>query len=1174
MKLLKRVLSWLLVCCLIMGMVPSTVFAAEVVASGTCGENLTWTVDDAGVLTISGTGEMDDYGPSTETVFSPEVSYSNQPWGAHRASITSIVIGAGVTGIGDYAFCNCKSLTEVSIPDTVKRIGMGVFSMDSALKSVTIPEGVVSIGPGAFSRCSAVTEISIPKGIQKLEDYVLYSCSSLTEIVIPAAVTEIGSYAFTYNSALLSFRVESGNKHFSAADGVLYDAAGKTLIAFPGGITGDYTIPDGVTTIGDYAFARSLLTAVVISEDVKSIGKMAFYYSGKLSAVVFQEGITHIGPGSFYGCAAISELNLPNSLISIDHLAFYDCYKLKTVTIPANMSQMGENPFASCSAITSIKVDASNAYFKSENGIFYDKAGKTIFSSVPTLSGTVIIPSGVTTINGYAFSELRDVDEFVLPEGVTTIGEFAFNKCAYADVNIPSTVRVISKSAFYDCSFYGNRDIVIPEGVERIEDGIFYGCSFIESVDIPNTVTYLGNQSFAYTNLKSVEIPSSVTSVEFGAFWSCDKMTSVTIPASVTTIADFAFDGCTGLTDIYYGGSEAMWNDISIGTYNDPLSSAVIHYYAVESTSGLQMSAYSDDPDMMVTVGENIQIVCKLTKDGETVSDWDTPVWAITAPDKLAQKGWERLEDGSYCLTFRGLDSGVTRVTITDAESGACVFFKITVHATDAEPWCGYITEVPHFYPEAIGDRDTLTNIYNCSGLYVTDFPYAEDIVKTNGEYNLSFTVYNARASHGSVDVYDKNGNWIQSYRIEKDKNPESVWEVAKNTFFLIKDTVEGDMLSFTAASYSASTNVSITVPEGGFFTISNNLAESPGAFIYNSVDFFMLAAKTAISIGYDAADLDQIQCKTIEKIISNPTAREAFLNSFAEIASKISEKALIEGYGEVISALMEYSFDFLGSLGLDFWSIVDSVCGVTAQLGVDAFLKLVDGTGISTALKAMFSMSKAADVISQSINIAKSEDNAFVMLYTPQGGQLNSIYGVSVEAEQGVIDEAAVLQIFRVSTEDTASYTVHEGNLRVVKNRQYNICFVKENLEIQPKGKVQVRIPMPEDFTEDNCHVLHQQEDGTWLLVDSQIINGLITFEVDHFSLFAIVEIDDTPEEIGVTRIFGATRYDTAFKAADQLKVSSSKSSITSWLPMARTSRTPCPAAIWPTRRMPPSCW
>ena len=139
MKLLKRVLSWLLVCCLIMGMVPSTVFAAEVVASGTCGENLTWTVDDAGVLTISGTGEMDDYGPSTETVFSPEVSYSNQPWGAHRASITSIVIGAGVTGIGDYAFCNCKSLTEVSIPDTVKRIGMGVFSMDSALKSVTIP---------------------------------------------------------------------------------------------------------------------------------------------------------------------------------------------------------------------------------------------------------------------------------------------------------------------------------------------------------------------------------------------------------------------------------------------------------------------------------------------------------------------------------------------------------------------------------------------------------------------------------------------------------------------------------------------------------------------------------------------------------------------------------------------------------------------------------------------------------------------------------------------------------------------------------------------------------------------------------------------------------------------------------------------------------------------------
>ena len=224
-----------------------------VVDSGECGasgSDLTWMLYSNGELVITGTGNMED---------------NSIPWYSNRDSITKVMISDGVTSIGSYAFYNCSSLT-----------------------SVTIGSGVTSIGGHAFSYCTSLTSITIPSGVISIGEPAFYYCTSLTSVTIPDSVSSISRFAFQYCSSLTSIDVAAGNQNYKSINGVLFSKDGKTLIICPGGKVGSYTVPSGVTAIGDSAFEDcSSLTSITIPSGVTSIGDWAFGGCSSLTDVYY-----------------------------------------------------------------------------------------------------------------------------------------------------------------------------------------------------------------------------------------------------------------------------------------------------------------------------------------------------------------------------------------------------------------------------------------------------------------------------------------------------------------------------------------------------------------------------------------------------------------------------------------------------------------------------------------------------------------------------------------------------------------------------------------------------------------------------------------------------------------------------------------------------------------------
>jgi len=289
----KRFLSMLLAVLMVLTLLPTAAFA-DGELSGKCGENVTWKLG-GDTLTISGTGPMFDYN-----------SY-NGPWDSTRMDIKSIVVGEGVTTIGNSAFEGCSKVTSVSLPKTLTRIGGYAFDHCSSLKELSIPDGVTSIGGYAFS-CCTFESIKLPSGLKSLGVGAFAYCAHLKEISIPNGVKSLEVETFQYCTSLENVE-----------------------------------LPNGMTSIGGSAFTGcKAITSIVIPDSVTSIGEYAFEYCLALESIKMSNSLTNINQYAFKSCRSLKEIHLPASLRTVHVTSFFDCGALESIYYGGSLRQWKE----------------------------------------------------------------------------------------------------------------------------------------------------------------------------------------------------------------------------------------------------------------------------------------------------------------------------------------------------------------------------------------------------------------------------------------------------------------------------------------------------------------------------------------------------------------------------------------------------------------------------------------------------------------------------------------------------------------------------------------------------------------------------------------------------------------------------------------------------------------
>ncbi len=576
---------------------------------------------------------------------------------ADCTSLSSITIPQGVTSIGNDAFSDCTSLSSITIPQGVTSIGGGVFWGCTSLVSITIPESVTGIDSYAFADCTSLESVTIPEGVTSIGEYAFRKCASLSSVIIPSSVTSIDDSAFEYCSNLESIAVDENNSTYDSRNGcnAIIETATNSLIMgckntiIPKSVTSigesafanctsllSITIPEDVTCIGDDAFEFcTSLESVTISEGVISIGHGAFYECESLSSITIPSSVTSIGNGAIRCCAnleniAVDENNstydsrdncnaiietatnsliigckettIPEGVTSIGYNAFWNCTSLESITIPKSVTSIDSDAFAYCESLKSIII--SEGVTSIEEDAFRD---------CPNLESIVVDENNSTydsrdncnaIIETATNSLIIGCKETTIAEGVTGIKDYAFYGCtSLENITIPKSVTSIDSDAFTGCSSLMN--IVVDEDnpvydsrdncnaiIETATNTLIRGC---KNTVIPSGVTSIGYDAFLdCISLESITIPEGVTSIDHRAFEYCQSLKSIIIPKSVISIGRYVFDDCESLKDVYYGGSENQWDNISIDWGNEELEYATIHF--TEDATEMPTEVPTEDP--------------------------------------------------------------------------------------------------------------------------------------------------------------------------------------------------------------------------------------------------------------------------------------------------------------------------------------------------------------------------------------------------------------------------------------------------------------------------------------------------------------------------------------------------------------------------------------------------
>lgn len=606
-----------------------------------------------------------------------------------------------------------------------------------------------------YAYLGRIKVIIVEEGITTIGTNAFRDCPLLEQVSLPNTLTTVGYAAFRGNPSL------------------------KTIV-----------IPDSVTTMSSYVFYEcTALESITFSESIKTIGEYTFYMCKKLKNVTLPEKLTTIGASAFRGCASLLEIVIPYSVTVINSGAFSYCSNLSSVTVYNRIATIGSNAFLKCGSLKSIfyigtETDWNKISIGSGNdllsNITYEKSGYLTWGRCGTNVEYLISNEGKLIISGNgdikSYSSSTEVPWSSYADQITS-------------VVVEKGITEIGSWAFY--LFKKLNSVILPEGIITIGSNAFRGCSALTEITIPSTVTTIGSAAISY----------------------CSRLATVRLSKGVTTIGNNAFVNCSVLNNVYYDGTRAEWNSISIGTGNDKLTGANIYVTPVITNINVKTLPYKT----VYELGEEFN-----TEGLIITADYDDGVTKEISDFKVS--GFDSETPGEKVIT----------VTFGEFETTFTVVIKEPVVMTGIR-----IASAPSkvtYYDDEVIDFTGLEVVADYSDgtfktLDTTEYTVDEFADEGAGEFDIWVHYGDFKASF-SITV-------IERFIIAEGQCGDQItWTLNKNGELIISGT--GEMTSFTSGT---------VVPWYEYRSMITSVSVSEGITSIGNHAFYGLSMVTIVSL-------------------------------------------------------------------------------------------------------------------------------------------------------------------------------------------------------------------------------------------------------------------------------------------------------------------------------------
>lgn len=539
-------------------------------------------------------------------------------------AIKKIELPAEIYGIADYAFINCKNLSQLKFTG-IKYVGDYSFYGCKDVWECIFDNSLIKIGSAAFAYCSNLSTISLGNSLDMIDSYAFYECSMLSRMTLPNSLTCIGGSAF----------VKTNIEKLTPQNSLVYVdnwIVGANIGQYSAILT-DIVIKEGTRGVANYALYQKLIAGNIIMPDsLEYIGRSAFYeiYSPE---IILSKNLKKIDDYAFYGCSSTSfgdngTLTVPSGVDYVGRSAFYGCSKIFSLVVPPSVKTVGPYAFYECVNL-----------------------GKTI-------EATEVLPEFPAIIS--------------LAEGIEYIGDRAFQGCeSITEITIPSTVTYMGSHLFYKCIALKN--VTVNANIDTIREYTFYNCEALESVNFANSIKKINKYAFRGCILLSeIELPEIEYIGDF-AFYKCESLTEFYMPETLEHLGNYAFRGCIGIDTVIVPNTV-----VSIGKHAFYGLSNTTIYCELATAPGTWNERFNSSYRPIFwgcTLSADDSYVVSFTTNA-TNPDNISATATITAPERAGYTfaGWSTVS-GSTEVTY-------TCDTITSAPAGT-VLYTVWVPATN-----------------------------------------------------------------------------------------------------------------------------------------------------------------------------------------------------------------------------------------------------------------------------------------------------------------------------------------------------------------------------------------------------------------------------------------------------------------------------------------------------------